>query len=300
MVTDLTRPTAHRRRPWWPRAAAVLAAAALLVGCSQSGDRASSESQVGGESAQLDATGDSAQAPTRTSTVSMITTGSVGVVVDDPVQAALAVSELVEASGGRVTEREEVSPSPERDEQPWAHLTVRIPADKLTATLTSLGTLGTVENTTVSSTDVSTEVTDIAARIEALEVSATRLEVLMSEATSTAELLEAEATLTERQSDLEALQAQQARLADQVALSTLTIALTTSPTIPPAAPAAPTGFLGGLQTGWGALTATFDVVVLVLGAALPWLALAGAGYLAYRWGWRRARPAAGAPPASTI
>lgn len=304
MPTHVTRTRAPRSRPWWARAAAVVAAATLLAACSQASDMGTADSAMsadGGESLAGEAV-DGAASSRTVSTVStgpaaaMITTASVGVVVSDPIEAALAVSELVEASGGRVTEREEVAPSPERDQQPWAHLTVRVPADQLTSTLASLGTLGTVENTTVTSTDVSMEVTDIAARIEALQVSVDRLETFVGEAASTTALLEAEATLTERQSDLEALQAQQARLDDKIALTTLTIALTTSPTIPEAAPA---GFFGGLQNGWDALTATLGVVVLALGTALPWLVLAGAGYLVVRWVRRRARPAPAVSPSPT-
>ena len=303
MPADLTRTAAHRPRSWWARTVAAVAAATLLAACSQASDMAGTESMadvstsLGADAGDGSATSTGARTSTGASTAAMITTASVGVVVSDPIEAALAVSELVEASGGRVTEREEVAPSPERDQQPWAHLTVRVPADQLTSTLASLSTLGTVENTTVSSTDVSMEVTDIAARIEALQVSVDRLETFVGEAVSTTALLEAEATLTERQSDLEALQGQQARLDDQIALTTLTIALTTSPTIPEAAPA---GFLGGLQTGWDSLTATLGVVVLVLGAALPWLALAGAGYLVSRWVWRRVRPTAAVSPARTV
>lgn len=228
-------------------------------------------------------------------TASMITTASVGVVVENPADAALAVSELVDQSGGRVTAREEVAASVERDEQAWAHLTVRIPADQMTSVLAALSTLGSVENATISSTDVSTELTDLSARIDALRVSASRLETFMSQASSTAELLEAEATLTERQSDLEALAAQEARLADQVALSTVTIKLTTSPQAVPEPEEAATGFWAGLTTGWDALTSTLTVVVMALGVALPWLALAGAGYVIFRWVRRRVRLAASQP-----
>lgn len=273
----------------------VMLTAAILVGCSQTPTALT----TGGSEAAADQGGlrssysvagsaaDSAADPVAVSatTQSMITTATVGVVVADPVKAAAAVSELVDQSGGRVSSRNEQAGSSEQDRQAWAELTVRVPAEKLTTTISSLASIGTVENTTISSADVSAQVTDVAARVEALKVSVTRLETLMAQATTTAELLEAESTLTQRQSDLESLQAVRDQLADQVAMSTLTISLTTTPASPVLAPS---GFWGGLSAGWDALTTTLNAVVVAIGAALPWLALVGAGYLIYRWVRRRA------------
>lgn len=310
MSTDLTRSPRPVRRPWRTSAAAVLVAATLLAGCSQSSDPADGAQAVGprSEAAQSDAGAASSENQSDASdatssdlvaraTASMITTAHVGVVVADPAKAALAVSELVDQSGGRVTAREEVTPAADEDGQAWANLTVRIPADTMTSMLASLATLGSVENTTMTSTDASSEVTDLSARVEAMQISASRLETFMSQASSTTELLEAEQTLTERQSELEALAAQQARLADQIALSTLTIALTTAPQAPapPVVEEASTGFWAGLTSGWGALMSTLTVVVTAFGVALPWLVLAGAGYVIFRWIRRRVRPAAAQP-----
>lgn len=268
----------------------------LLVGCSQGQTSTTSERAAGSaadqgssESMPAPADADAGRASisaTVSAATQVITTATVGVVVADPVKAAVAVSDLVDQSGGRVESRNERARSTEDDQQAWAELTVRIPAEKLTATLSSLASIGTVENTTISSTDVSAEVTDVTARIEALEVSVARLETLMAQATTTAELLEAESTLTQRQSDLESLQAVQAQLADQVSMSTLTISLTTTPASPVLAPS---GFWGGLSAGWDALTTTLNGVVVAIGAALPWLAVAGTGYLLYRWVRRQTR-----------
>ena len=310
MSTDLTRSSRPARRPWRTYAAGALVAVTLLAGCSSSSDLADGASVAGpradtarsdGDAAsetQSDASGASRSDLVARATASMITTGTVGVVVDDPAEAARAVSELVDQSGGRVTAREEVTPADDEDGRAWATLTVRIPADTMTPMLSSLATLGAVENTTMTSTDASAEVTDLAARVEAMQISTSRLETFMSQASSTTELLEAEQTLTERQSELEVLAAQQARLADQIALSTLTINLTTTPQAPAplvAEEEASTGFWSGLTSGWEALVSTFTVVATVLGVALPWLALAGVGFVIYRWVRRRVRPAAVQP-----
>lgn len=295
-VDDLPAP---RRRAPHPsrgtrvrRAATAVALLGMLVaGCSGSSDESAATAR-GDSGADVEAVSDAAgEAATR----SVITTASVGVVVGDPVKAASAVSELVDQSGGRVESREETAASQEREAPARADLTVRIPSEKLTTTIASLETLGSVESTSISSSDVTSQVTDVAARIEALEVSVTRLEALMAEAATTADLLEAEATLTQRQAELESLQAQRDDLGDQVAMSTLTISLTTAPV---ASTTTPAGFWGGLSTGWDALTSTIGAVVVGLGVALPWLALAAVAFGVYRWVRRRVRRPTGTPPAA--
>ena len=71
--------------------------------------------------------------------------------------------------------------------------------------------------------------------------------------------------------ELESLLAQQSALADQVALSTITVSIASAAI----APSAPTTFLDGLAAGWGALVAAAGAVAVAAGAALPWLAVLG-------------------------
>lgn len=222
----------------------------------------------------------------------MITTGTVEVVVDDPAAAAREIADLVEQAGGRTEQREEQVRTD--TSEPRADLTVRVPADSVTPTIAALGEIGTVEATRISSTDVGNQATDLDARIKALQTSATRLETLMSTAATTADLLDAETTLTSRQADLESLQAQRVALADQVEMSTLVIALTTEPI---EAQDEDPGFWSGLATGWDALVTTALAIVVVVGVVLPWAAVAGAVWLVARWVARRVRPRRAAPPA---
>jgi hypothetical protein len=85
------------------------------------------------------------------------------------------------------------------------------------------------------------------------------------------DVLALEAELTRRQADLESVDAQRAALADLASLATVTVRLTTpedaeipGPELPP--------FLQGLEAGWEALLASTDVVLVVLGALLPFAA----------------------------
>lgn len=221
-----------------------------------------------------------------------ITEGSVTVTVESPRRAAAAVAQMVERLGGHVQERVEQG----TDEDESAYLVVRIPATEVTGALEQLASLGTVEDTSVNSTEVTAQARDLDARIRALEISVERLEDLLSRADSTEAVVAAEQALTERQSELESMVSQRNRLADQVALSTLRVDLWTEDTVPPEPPA---GFWGGLQTGWNSLVATASGVLLALGVLLPWLLVIGLVALAVLAVRRRRRPTDRSGPAAT-
>ena len=196
----------------------------------------------------------------------VITSGSVTVTVDDPRDAAQEVSELVEAGDGRVEERVERAADDDRDAT--AYLLVRVPSTEVTPLLNELEVLGHVEDVSLTRTDVTTQVVDLDARIRARQISAERLEDLLSRATSTADLVAAEEALTQRQSELESLLSERASIADQVALSTLRIDLLTEDAVPPEEPE---GFWGGLMAGWESFVDAVQAVLLAIGFLIPWL-----------------------------
>jgi hypothetical protein len=96
---------------------------------------------------------------------------------------------------------------------------------------------------------------------------------LMSKATTTADLISTEQALSERQAALEQLQAQRAVLADQVALSTLRVVLT-SPGEAPAPRIQLHSFADGWSAGLKALGAVARGALVALGVVGPWLLLA--------------------------
>jgi hypothetical protein len=216
----------------------------------------------------------------------IITTGHASVVAPDPAAAAQELARLVEKAGGRVERRAEAAPT--EDAPGTASLTVRLPADRMTSTVDALRGIGDVRDVSLDSVDVTSQGRDLDARIAALTTSTARLRELMSTAGSTEDLLAVEQELSDRQADLDALTAERQLLSEQVAMSTLEVEITSEP-----ATVAETrgGFLGGLSSGWNALVATVETVVLVIGVLLPWLALAGVGLIVYRLVRRRLRPA---------
>lgn len=237
-----------------------------------SADAARSEGFAEGDAA-ADAAGavGLAESPEQAVDRELVTTGNATLAVDDPFDAAEQIADLVEQAGGRVEARDERAAT--ADEPGSASMTLRIPADRVSATLDALDELGEVQDRHVETIDVTGTAQDLDARIAALRTSTDRLRELMADADRTSDLIEIEAELSTRQAELDSRVSERNRLSDEVAMSTLHVEIVAESS--PAAQAQPGGFLGGLSAGWSALVTTFNVVVLVLGAIIPWLALAG-------------------------
>lgn len=197
----------------------------------------------------------------------VVTTASAVVEVDDTRDASSEVIDRITSVGGHVESREERTDDDGRPTH--ASLTVRVPAEDLSAVIEGLEDVGDVADLTETARDVTGTVRDLDARIEALETSADRLIEILAEADTAEELLQVETTLSERQADLESLQAERNALGDQVSMSTLHLTLSTEPVTEVQAD----GFVGGLQTGWNGLVGFVNAVLVLTGAALPWLAV---------------------------
>ncbi|GAA1404654.1 DUF4349 domain-containing protein [Oerskovia paurometabola] len=206
----------------------------------------------------------------------VITTGDLTVVAGDPRAAVQAISELVETAGGRVESRAEHVGD---DGEAFGSLTVRVPAEKVTATVEALDGIGEVQDVSLDAQDVTATAIDLDARIQALSTSVARLQALMAEAATTADLLAAEKELTARQAELESLQSQRASITDRVDMSTLTVQVLSQA---PEVTIRPAGFLGGLSAGWGALLVALNALVVAVGALLPWLVVAALVLLVVR------------------
>lgn len=259
--------------------AVLIAAATVLAGCSSSADESMGydggadsggapavAEDYAGEEAMAD---DAAEAPSADRSV--IVTGSIYMTVDEPVAAADQVVMIVESSGGRVDGRSEVAPDEDFGGQ--ATLTLRIPADQLDAIIERFRTLGTIDELSTDSVDVSTEVTDLDARISTLRASTERIEGLLAEAEDISDIIDLEDELSSRQAQLQSLEAQQRGLNDQVSLSTIYLSLTTEPVVVVVDDDTPSNFWEGLVDGWEALVGAVSVGLVVVGVLLPWVAV---------------------------
>ena len=275
-------PGAPRRhaggRTGW--AASVALVALLLAGCTSTATSDSLRPQsgsgavVGSESGLSDAqpgdvnAGDGVAQDASAADRQVVTTGSLSVTTANPITAARDAVTIVEQAGGRIDSRTENPKTP--NQAASANLTLRIPASDLDRTLDELRALGTVNHVSLNASDVSQQTTDLDARITALTTSVDRLLALMTEATSTTDLIAVEGELSTRQADLESTRSQRDYLGDQVEYATISLDLTATGTV---AAAAPDTFWTAIEAGWNALVVALGGLLVGIGFALPWLAI---------------------------
>jgi hypothetical protein len=105
-----------------------------------------------------------------------------------------------------------------------ASVTYRVPAAKWDDALTALHKIGTrVISEQTGATDVTSQVIDLNARIANLDATETALQSIMTRATAIADVLAVEAQLSDTQGQIEELTAERDHLANQAAMSTLTV-----------------------------------------------------------------------------
>ena len=278
-----------RQRPRRRWLAPVAAAAVLVVGVGvagqvlQSSDSMSEDSVAGATELRVD----TGRADGEHADRQVITTGSVLVTVTSVESAVRSIEDFVAERDGRIDSRSQYRSgefSPGFDADSPATLVVRIEPREVDALIQEVRRLGTVEELEISREDVTTQVTDLDARIRSLEVSIARLEAIMAESTSTRDLLEAETQLSQRQGELESLQAQRRQVGSQVELASIVVTLRGA-----GDPSAvdPGGFRGGLVDGWNALVGLVNGLLVGAGVLAVWLVPVAFVALLGRFVWRR-------------
>ena len=202
----------------------------------------------------------------------MISTARLTVHTERIAAASARARSVVQGAGG-VVSAEHTSAA--RDGTPRESvLTLRVSADRFAGVLDRLAGLGTLHRQRTSTEDLTLEVIDVDARVASAERALVRLRELLDRAQDLADVVTLEDELQSRESDLEALKARQAYLADQTSLSTITLTLQRPPEGQPV-DEAPAGFVGGLGAGWSALLGLLGVAATTLGALLPFVLLLG-------------------------
>ncbi|WP_438310870.1 DUF4349 domain-containing protein [Streptomyces sp. HUAS TT3] len=219
----------------------------------------------------------------------VIRTANVGIETQDAAKVLAAARTAAEGAGGYVGNE-----STQRGENGRikSTLTLRVPADRFDAVLGALEGSGKLLHRKVEAQDVTEKVADVDSRVKSQQASVARVREMMEKATALGDVVMLEGELSRRQSDLEALLAQQNALRDQTSMGTITVEVA-EPADKPAQEKedAPPSVTGALAGGWKAFTTVLRYVVLVVAVVLPFAVTAALGALAFRL-YRRLRPPA--------
>ncbi|MBD2039339.1 DUF4349 domain-containing protein [Microcoleus sp. FACHB-672] len=167
-----------------------------------------------------------------------------------------------------------------------ASMRIRVPQNKLEATLDALNRLGTVQKQTLTAEDVSNQLVDLDARLRNLRKSEELTLKIMERSGSIGDVLKASQQVNTIRDEIERIDAQLKKLRDQVAYSTILLNLEAA--VSASSETQPTLGLR-MQESWG--QATYSVGQVTLGllalsiwlvAFSPYLLLGGAAIYGYQ------------------
>ena len=219
----------------------------------------------------------SAAAPGLASAVAalkLIRTAQVSVEVAEYERAAAEVARVAESFGGYVAESQLSSG---RQEHRSGSITVRVPADRFAAALAALKGTGKVRAESVSTQDVTRAYADLETRLRVKRDTADRLrELLRTRTADLPDVLNAERELARVTEEIEQMEGERRFYDQQVAFSTITLALAEPQAVVEPGVFAPIGH--ALRDSLQVLAQSLAALVYVLVALLPWAALAYAAW----------------------
>ena len=237
-------------------------------GSSSGADRSTSQSDTAGAS---DGSADGPTTPEMQRSV--ISSGTVSLAGEDVRETRRDVQRVIDAQGGEITE--ETTETDSEGDTSYVRMVVRVRSAKFGETMSALEQVGVLRSSDRGSEDVTTQVIDNGARVRAQEASLRRVELLLADARDLKDVIWIESQLTGRQAELDSLKSQQSWLADQTSLSTITVDISTHQVVEDEPEEErPAGFLAGLDGGSKALGAVVTVLSTILGALLPFAAVA--------------------------
>jgi hypothetical protein len=212
--------------------------------------------------------------------------------VADVSRALEALAALSVAQGGYVIESSTATWS----DSPRGMMRFTVPVDRFEGALSEIRSLADrVVSETTSGQDVTAEYIDLGARLSTLEATRDRVRELLAEAEKVDESLAVSQELSRLDSEIESIKGQMQYLSGRAAFSTITVTLSTTPTVASSAPWSPGATLeraasSAVRLAQGLGDAAIWIVVggapLWIVALLAFLILIGA----IRW-LRRPRPA---------
>jgi hypothetical protein len=271
-------------------AVSLIAAATVLAGCGANNNGSKSSDSGGGSGAHAPSAAEPGKARsedggnasgggsgTHTSarvvpiTRSVVYRGEITVRVKN-VAAAVARAEGFAAGVDGLVFAEETSTDPGRKQASQATMSIKVPPTEFRPVLNQLGGLGKQLSRSQTAEDVTSQAVDIESRLHSQRSSVARLQALLARATTVGAIVQVEGELSQREADLEALEAQQKRLGELVDLATINVSFV-APDVKVAAVKTDDnlGFMSGLRGGLNALLVVVVVALTAAGALLPFL-----------------------------
>lgn len=153
----------------------------------------------------------------------LIKKASLQMVVDSVKDGVNNASKIVAMQQGDVLGLQDNKPAD--GDRHTASMEIRVPQEKLDFTLAELAKLGKVQNRTISAEDVSTQLVDIEARLRNLRRTETALLEIMQRSGSVTDVLKVSQELSNVRQQIEQIDAQFRNLKNQVAYSTISLAI---------------------------------------------------------------------------
>lgn len=169
---------------------------------------------------------------------------------------------------------------------PYAQITLRVPAQRFDDALARLQKVGRVHALATSTDDVTSQVVDLKARLRHYRAVEARLLTFLDKANTVAAALAVQDRIAETQITIEELEGQLKQISHMVAYSTISLSLTEKT---PQVVAASGGFWDTLVHSLRLVGEGFQWIVLALGAVLPFAVVLGLVVWAAFWGRRQVR-----------
>jgi hypothetical protein len=200
----------------------------------------------------------------------LIRTGQLTVEVGAYEEAAARVAAVAQSHGGYVAETQASRGARDRQQ---GTITLRVPAERFAAAFAALKALGKVRTESIGTQDVTKAYTDLDTRLRVKRDAAERLrEILRGRTARLADVLEAERELARLTEEIEQMEGERRFYEQQVALSTITVALQEPQAALEPGAFAPIG--EALRESLKVLSASVAGLIYVVVFATPWVLIA--------------------------
>jgi hypothetical protein len=212
--------------------------------------------------------GDDLVSPISLQPAALIRTAVIELQSEDVGDVITKIHGLVLTSGGRITSED--TATNEDGEEVRSRIELQVPVAKFDAAYDEIPSYATLVDQKQSTEDVTGQLADVNSRVKSAQESIDQLRLLFSRATRLGDVITLERELSQRQADLEALQAQQRSLDAQTTMSTIMVSIGTPDVVAQVKKDEDqAGFVSGIKKGWDGMVTFVVGTAHAVGLVLP-------------------------------